>query len=499
MIITRELLTILIAGAVKHHAICPVLLNIRPEFFDNKFETDLQLVFVSFKEYLLQYKSIPDQPVIERYVKSKLENANWSPDSVNSVFNVIKEVCELIPLESVTPEITESIYRHLINRYFSLRCRENLSPLLGDRFRLTFESLYKHYASLFEVGGYPVSNHIPEDIRELFPVQGFHSTGISFFDEMMSGGCCDKETYVLLGPTGGKKSLLSLQLCTARGELAYYNNYDEINVYFSYELPKNDIILRAISQAAKIPPFRLREIGLSDGKPSTEPQPYEEELFRYSSTDYICEADRFDLARTFLQRHCRFVDYSGNIVNGKSYGSGGLQEVSNYLKLLEDKTGSRIRFVVLDWAGAAVRRELEGLNRNEPKNIINGLYGYVQRAFELIAGPHECSVWVVHQLSGNALSKSSKALKAIHHSEAQWCHSFADYAWYAFVLSMEDKEYRIQVLNCSKSRRSDSVKPKLVQLTPFLTLKDVTSLFCFDADLRMVTPAYDDFNVSSEI
>ncbi|GIW58963.1 MAG: hypothetical protein KatS3mg087_0029 [Patescibacteria group bacterium] len=498
MIITRELLTILIAGAVKHHAVSPVLLNIRPDFFDAKFEADLQLVFVSFREYLLQYKAIPDRPIIERYVKAKLDAADWPIENANLVFKTIQEVCELIPLDSITPEITESIYQHLVNRYFSIRCRENLNPLLGERFRGTFESLYKQYASLFEVGGYPDVEQIPEDVRQLFPIQGFHSTGISFFDEMMSGGCCEKETYVLLGPTGGKKSLLSLQLCTARSELAYYNNYDEVNVYFSYELPRNDVILRAISQAAKIPPFRLREIAMSDGRPSTEPQSYEDELFRYSNNPYMCEADRFDLSRTFLQRYCRFVDYSGNVVNGKSYGSGGLQEVSNYLKALQDKTGSPIRFVVLDWAGAAVRRELEGLNRNDVKNIINGLYGYVQRAFELIAGPHECSVWVVHQLSGNSLSKSSRALKPIHHSEAQWCHSFADYAWYAFVLSMEDKEYRIQVLNCSKSRRSDSVKPRLVQLTPYLTLKDVSSLFCFDADLQMITPSYEDVNASPD-
>lgn len=457
VVLSLESLLVLTAGAIRHRKTIPVLENISHEFFLGGPELPLKLAFATLKEYVRRFDVVPEPEIFFVWLDERLRNADyntWSGDVVERCKAYVVAILKLVGSASITEDLTEFFYHKLINRYIAERAKSSINPNLDERFGKALSDLYEKYRRLSVIGGHPLDSGLPDDIAALFAGEATIETGVPFLDEMMSGGCCPKEIYVLLGPTGGKKSLLSLQICVSRSEIAYYSRLKEMNVFFSYEMSRTELLRRAISQAAKIPPVRLKEIVSTGSGFSNTEQPYENQIFRSNLGTYMPESVRYEQAREVLNTHCRMVDFSGAPINGKAYGYGGLQEVSNYLKALEDKTGFSIQNVVLDWAGAAIRRYLGHKNKLESSDFISAIYGYVQSACDMIARAHNCSVWVVHQLQGVA---AKRVLKPIHHSEAQYCRSFADYSYYAFTLSAEDPERRVQLLNCSKSRRSEKV------------------------------------------
>ncbi|HOK54684.1 MAG TPA: DnaB-like helicase C-terminal domain-containing protein [Armatimonadota bacterium] len=477
---------VLIAGAIKNRKTIPVLENISHDFFFAGPELPIKLAFSTLKDYIKRFDAVPEPEIFFVWFDERLKNADlntWNSEVISRAKVYVSTILRLVCSSSITEQLTEFFYHKLVNRHIAERAKSSINPNLDDRFGKALDDLYTKYRRLTVIGGHPLDSGLPDDISSLFATEATIETGVTFLDEMMSGGCCPKEIYVLLGPTGGKKSLLSLQICVSRAEIAYYSKSNEVNVFFSYEMSRPELLQRAIAQAAKIPPVRLKEIMSTGCGFSNTEQPYETQIFRSNLGAYTPESVRFEQAREILNSNCRVVDFSGAPINGKSYGYGGLQEVSNYLKALEDKTGKCVRNVILDWAGAAVRRELGHRNKLESSDFVSAIYGYVQSACDLIARAHNCSVWVVHQLQGAA---SKRVLKPIHHSEAQYCRSFADYSYYAFTLSAEDHERRVQLLNCSKSRRSERVFPRVVGMTPYLTLIDMSDKYTFDPASEML-------------
>ena len=78
-------------------------------------------------------------------------------------------------------------------------------------------------------------------------------TGLTFLDLQFGGGTMDTECYGVLGPTGGGKTVLSVQLACG---IAARKQHVE---YFTYEQPAEEMRPRILSCAAKISSERLKD------------------------------------------------------------------------------------------------------------------------------------------------------------------------------------------------------------------------------------------------
>ncbi len=85
-----------------------------------------------------------------------------------------------------------------------------------------------------------------------------------------------------------------------------------------------------------------------------------------------------------------------------------------------------------------------------------------------------CTTWVAHQLAGSAL-KTSRSRPT--HSDADWCKSFANYAYYAFVLCNPDKATGVIPFRCTKARRSEQLPDKLLKIRSDMKLIDVSNRY----------------------
>ena len=76
-------------------------------------------------------------------------------------------------------------------------------------------------------------------------------TGLTFLDMLFGGGTLDTECYGILGPSGGGKTVMSIQLACS---LAARGQHVE---YFTYEQPADEMQPRILSCAAKVRSDRL--------------------------------------------------------------------------------------------------------------------------------------------------------------------------------------------------------------------------------------------------
>lgn len=292
---------------------------------------------------------------------------------------------------------------------------------------------------------------------------GKFSTGQPFFDQFMNGGQAPGEVYVILGPTGlGKTSTgIMLTVDTARVWLGGYLENKipkpKVSCFFSWEQDLERLRLRFWSYAARVDSTRLESYADGQIELSTKNDLQEYELKEFPNVPAdkrMGERERMELATKELAETVRIFDFSGADDNPR-VGEGGLDEVVTTLSALQ-KQGQEIGVVVLDYAGAAIRRYMSARGE-DPNGIRHRLANFCNECRFKIALPFKCPVWVLHQL--NTESNRRAPTTEQHHSYASECGNFAENAWFAFVFSTKDKANNTCQLFCTKERRSKGDRP----------------------------------------
>lgn len=295
--------------------------------------------------------------------------------------------------------------------------------------------------------------------RTLFP------TGVAMFDERMNGGSESGDVNVMLGPTGVGKTMAAMQLLNSTARLSAANVAagleGHINVFVSYEDNLRSMQIRSMCNAAQIDKTRLERI-TSYRELSTRGnlQTYETQRFahlRDSEGEIPGEMERLEMANVWLRRHVRLLDFSGSREFGPASGDGGIGEIRMAIDQVVQESGLPLGLVVIDWAGDACSRWLYAQGKDADRNLPIELKDYVKRVHGLITAPFGARAWVLHQLKGSVNSRPPTTIP--HHSEAEWCASFAVNAWFAFVLGTKDHNSNACMMACTKTRRGPGTTP----------------------------------------
>ena len=202
-----------------------------------------------------------------------------------------------------------------------------------------------------------------------------------------------------------------------------------------------------------------------------------------NTIERLGEQERLEEIKPWMNKYLALVDYH----DPKNGGRGHVTEVRQKLAALQQKRGLPIRAVFLDWAGEMIHNYLMATyGKVEPGSLALELTGLIGRCKTELAVPFNCTVWVSHQVAGRFTSLPPA--RRPHHSEAQWCTSFADRAWFAFCLGNKDIEHSVCQFVASKTRHGESGPPALLKINgAFCRMDDVSDKFKPDhAGLRLL-------------
>lgn len=301
---------------------------------------------------------------------------------------------------------------------------------------------------------------------------GKFSTGHEWLDRYMNGGQAPTEVYVMLGPTGLGKTTQGIMITTGTARVWNKAFHDQaikkpkVSCFFSWEQDLERLRLRFWSYAARVDSSRLELYADEACTLSTTGHLEEYELEEFPAEEikewggidkFPGERERLGAAVEELNEIVRIYDFSGAAENPR-LGEGGLDEVAAVLRGLT-KEGKEVGVVVLDYAGAAVRRMLAARGE-DPNNMRHYLANYCNEARFKIAIPFGCPVWIMHQLNTEANKRNPTVEQ--HHSYASECGNFAENAWFAFVFSTKDKVSNTCRLYCTKERRAKGDRPPVI-------------------------------------
>ena len=170
-----------------------------------------------------------------------------------------------------------------------------------------------------------------KDIRELTRFMPRLPTGINWMDQVSHGGAREGECWLYLGPSGGGKSALAVQLACAQALMG------NDTVWVTYEQTLyGDLSERMIANVTDTSLDDIRDKG-------------------YDNLPDIVR-DRFESAVSSVQDKLTCLDmaqFEPDPTDPKDIG--GVYSICRQVKDLKD-SGKRIKFIIVDWIGAMASR-----------------------------------------------------------------------------------------------------------------------------------------------
>ena len=329
------------------------------------------------------------------------------------------------------------------------------------------------------------------------PVEASHiyrPTGVEFIDETL-GGFCDGDCNGLIGPTGGGKTTLAINLATSAAEQAWTDTEETgedagVSIYITAEENASRLLPRIYANFFQIERERV-ELILREGwhhmsRPG-ELLDYETKM-QHDQEDKLSEFERYESKRDALNRHMELLDLSGS-AQYPDAGFGFIGECVSYISRMERP----IRSVAIDYAGLLIDNHIEMNNLHDDKyRKLLGRFGQMCR--QQIAEQFGCSVLVLHQLKGDA--STWNPTKLIAHTDAEGCKSFAVNMASCMCLGTEDPRTKVRRLNISKSRHKTSLQPLTLRIhDQFAYMENVTGDYVINEASRSILTASEAANV----
>lgn len=475
--------------------------NLKPEHFSKPGESVYKAVWSAILDYYARNMTMPTYQALSMRVMTAVEASplpglgNMVEISLQNADDLLRFMYSTDPGNELTPdEALETLREILLDRDAGDALRSAVLNAGGRHIHDLPKLLEKQQRRVEEITAIGRADDddstIPENwdsvLRPRWP------TGVAFVDKIMEGGSEAGDCNVILGPTGGGKTTLSMQIaCSCAHMQVTYEKPDSIIepglvVFIGYEDGRRMQQIRAGACAANVVKNRLQSARDNGGPLSTcgNLEPYEQAMYQGtpSTQERLGEQERLEEIKPWMNKYLALVDYHDHSKGGR----GHVTEICQKLHALQQKRGLPIRTVIIDWAGEMVDNYLlatYGKIESGAKALELG--GLVRRCKSEIAVPFNSTVWVSHQMAGRFTS--SAPARRPHHSEANWCTSFADNAWYAFCLGTKDIEHSVCQFVATKTRHGESGAPVILKFTPFSKLDDVSDKFKPDlAGLRLL-------------
>jgi len=466
-----EVCGVLIDEVIKHCVRSPEVFSeaygkLLPSHFTQPGETYYRYIWAAVIEHYEKYGQCPNYTELSTVVLSRLHGHDAIDD------DVIKEADSfltwiwgpLCPADSIVPEAAKEWLRSLLHD------RVVTKPLLEEARRADIgggshlPTMVKDIVSKLEkvdsVGISIPNTCVPKDLNE---DEGFTiiPTGVSFIDSRMGGGMQPGEVNVLLGPTGVGKTTLGMQLAVEGARNSYFQSKDfnqpkKQNVFLSYEISLREMQIRMMTYAAQIDKSRLEQVKFNELSTKENLQDYERKRWKrqlMEGVDIPGEQERWALATPWLHDHMHLMDMSAD-QGDSNLGNGGIAEIKATLdKINNQRDQAGFNVIVIDWAGMVARQHLRARGESPENLYYHELYEFVGRIRSQIAKPHDCQVWVLHQLTGQSNKRGPTA--RMNHADAEGCSSFAVNAWFAFCLGNKDQSTNTCLLAATKTRRGE--------------------------------------------
>lgn len=357
------------------------------------------------------------------------------------------------------------------------------------------DALLQRYMNMQErisaTGGLPTNEAMPAFGTVIERPVTLIPTGIRYIDDRL-GGQRTGDANGLIGVTGTGKSTLAANIVVAAGRLAYADaiasdSRPAQSVLFSYEEPKERIDPRVWSCAARIRRDKLEPAVNWEAMTSRDLgnlEEYEQQLqARGAGALVFGERERWQMTREWLGHVVRVMDMSGS-ADFAGFGSGGVREIAAIMERMASRDGATYRTVVIDYAGLVVRRYMEahGIRQEQTRQLLKS---FVDECRRQIAERYNCTVWVLHQVKGDAGNWAPTRL--VHHTDSGECKDFAENAAVCGCIGPYCKTTGCRFLNFSKVRyrQGERIKPVVVRIDDTLAdVIDVTGQYLVAANNR---------------
>jgi len=385
--------------------------------------------------------------------------------------------------------VNEALGRELLEKFVNERTvvdplrrvmNPSNTPGVPSEIGAFLEVISKQRDRLSTLKAIPEVDIAPEFGTQIEQASVFLKTGVDFIDTPLEGqrpGDCNG----LLGPTGGGKTTLGVQMAVAAAKQAWTEaqELDEapaLSVYFSYEESGLKIRPRIWSDFFDIDRAKLETMA-DWGELTTQENlaPYERAM-QQNQDDILSEADRYRLHHQQLKDCLKLVDMSGSD-DFPNAGNGFVPEIVAYLSRYEPR---RIRSVFIDYAGLVCERwmQAQGMDESSYRNLLKT---FGDRCRLEISSRFNCTTWVIHQLKGDAGNASP--FKLMKHTDAAESRDFAVNMAACLCLGNADAATGCRLMNFSKVRYrpNEEAPPATLKIhSNFSRMEDVSTIYTAD-------------------
>lgn len=451
--------------------------ELKPEHFNVGGEQVRRLVWAKAVYLFGKYGTMPGPQVLETEVLAAMDADTdlFTHDNREEAVSLIGTAFEMEPgfIAGNTAWARDLLVNFLMERMVHAPLK-GLMEKTGEAMVLanplaTLERLKTTYTRIAALGTSAASKLLPPGWKP--QTTRYISTGIPWLDPIMGGGTNAGKVYGIFGPFGSFKTGFGVQVAVAgaqvRWEIAQATGEPpRLSVYVVYEGGEDEIRIRALATAAKMPKKHVVDHFLSDEPLSTFDswKPYEVERRQQMQNPELMMPEVQRLEDGVLRTdNFRILDFSGSQANPHA-GQGYIPEIVSALDRLRQDTGLEIGLVVIDYAKLMVRRYMRanGIKPEQTRFFMGDIPDTIRRE---VGERFGCAVWILQQLNTSANKKAAGS--AQHHADSSEAGDFGENLWYCFTLSAVNKAqgHTIQ-LNATKTRDTEGLsEPLVVQIS----------------------------------
>lgn len=328
----------------------------------------------------------------------------------------------------------------------------------------------------------PLVVPVPDLHTQLESPSIMHPTGLDWFDSRV-GGIREGDAIGIIGVTGSGKSTLAAHLACSIANRAYVEaltqgrQQPDITALFTYEESAKKMMPRVWSAALKIRRSKLETL-TRPWEQLSGPHNMEEyeRLMQPQSGEQLCEQQRWEEGRVWLNRSLDIFDMSGSSEFPYA-GTGYLSEIAATLETRCQQLGTGIRCVIIDYAGLVAKRHMN-MQDIPDERLRHFLAQFGDDCRRQIAEKFNCVVIIMHQVAAQEGGRNPTSL--LTHTMASESKAFAENLALCAAMGVPDQGTGCRRLNFSKCRyaKQEQIQPVTLRINDeFAILEDVGSRY----------------------
>ena len=398
------------------------LSKLHPEDFNKDSEMQFQVVWLAAQEYWLQYKSVPPLNYMLDMSVAVLKQLGFHEPSLHDNIRAIVQHIYSYDENPWNVEYGKDLLRAFLGRVFTQAVQHATATNPGDAktiIRLVTDEYHRRsIVAMKESDPFDFGDDEPLVANERNPLY------VEQVDTLLGGGLGGAECIGILGPTGGGKTTLALQIA---GNLGAHQKHV---LYFTYEQPAIELRPRILSMLARTP------IAAFVGKSVNELTEQQAKVVRGAR----------DLCRKYI-----------NILDRSSEGDN-LIEIDS--KIQHDiAAGKKPSLVIIDWIWILVTRYATA--KGKTKTPERQCLMEIMDGIKSICSKYRVPFLILQQLSTEQAKRSPGR-------KPQWFNSAeaGNFAWllaYCFAIGQTDsKGYCYLVGSKARNAKRQDVVMQLI-------------------------------------